>query len=45
MSSNQQKRKQLEEIYGKGSMFQKARTQEYLASFPRIKGIMQYVQN
>lgn len=44
MSNNKRKREQLEQIYGKGSMFQKAKTEEYIETLPRIKGIKQYVK-
>jgi len=44
MSGNKRKREELERIYGKGSMFQKAKTEEYIETLPRIKGIKQYVK-
>lgn len=44
MSSNKKKREQLEQRYGKGSMFQKAKTEEYIETIPRIKGIKQYIR-
>lgn len=44
MSDNKAKREELERIYGKGSMFQKARTEEYIETLPRIKGIQQYIR-
>ena len=44
MSDNKAKREELERIYGAGSMFQKARTEEYIATLPRIKGIKQYIR-
>jgi hypothetical protein len=44
MSDNKSKRDELEKIYGSGSMFQKARTEEYIATLPRIKGIKQYIR-
>lgn len=43
MSDNKAKREELERIYGAGSMFQKARTEEYIETLPRIKGIKQYI--
>lgn len=44
MSSNKKKREELERIYGKGSMFQKSRTEEYIETLPTIKGYKKYVK-
>jgi len=44
MSDNKSKREELERIYGAGSMFQKARTEEYIETLPRIKGIKQFIK-
>ena len=44
MSDNKHKREQLEEIYGRGSMFQKSKAEEYVETLPRIKGIKKYIQ-
>ena len=38
MSDNKAKREELEKIYGSGSMFQKSKAEEYVASLPKIKG-------
>ena len=44
MASNKKKREELEHIYGKGSMFDKAKTEEYISSLPRIKGYARFVK-
>lgn len=44
MSSNKQKREELEQIYGKGSMFEKAQSEQYIETLPRIKGYKKYIQ-
>lgn len=38
MGSNKKKRQELEQIYGEGSMFEKAKTEEYVSTLPKIKG-------
>lgn len=43
MSSNKSKREQLEQIYGKGSMFEKAQCEQYVETLPRIKGLKRYI--
>lgn len=44
MSSNKEKREELEQIYGKGSMFEKSLCEQYVESLPRIKGLQQYIK-
>lgn len=44
MASNKTKREELEKIYGKGSMFQKAKTEEYISTLPKIKGYKKFVE-
>lgn len=44
MASNKKKREELEHIYGKGSMFDKAKTEEYISSLPKIKGYARFVK-
>ena len=44
MSSNKKKREELERIYGKGSMFQKARTEEYIETLPTITGYKTFIK-
>lgn len=44
MSSNKKKREELERIYGKGSMFQKAQTEEYVETLPTITGYKQFIK-
>lgn len=44
MSSNKQKREELERMYGKGSMFEKSKAEQYIETLPRIKGVKQYIK-
>lgn len=44
MPSNKRKREELEQIYGKGSMFQKAKTEEYIETLPKIKGYRRFIK-
>lgn len=44
MASNKKKREELEKIYGEGSMFQKAKTEEYISTLPKIKGYQRFVK-
>ena len=44
MASNKKRREELEEIYGKGSMFDKAKTEEYISTLPRIKGYARFIK-
>lgn len=44
MSSNKQKREELEKIYGKGSMFEKSQCEQYVETLPRIKGYQKYIE-
>lgn len=43
MASNKTKRLQLEQIYGEGSMFQKSKAEEYIATLPKIKGYKKFI--
>jgi len=43
MSDNKSKRDELEKIYGSGSMFQKSKAEEYVASLPKIKGFKKFI--
>ncbi len=42
MASNKNKREELQKIYGKGSMFKKAKTEEYLSTLPNIKSFKKF---
>lgn len=44
MASNKKKREQLEEIYGKGSMFEKSHTEDYISTLPKIKGYKKFLK-
>lgn len=44
MSSNKTKRKELEKIYGKGSMFEKSHTADYVSTLPIIKGYKKFIE-
>lgn len=44
MASNKTKREELEKIYGEGSMFQKAKTEEYISTLPKIKGYKRFIK-
>lgn len=44
MASNRTTRLELERIYGEGSMYQKAKTDEYLSTLPRIKTYKKYLE-
>jgi len=44
MTSNRQKREELEKIYGKGSMFERSQCEEYIQTLPRIKGYQKFIE-
>lgn len=44
MASNKKRREELEAIYGEGSMFQKAKTEEYISTLPKIKGYKRFIK-
>lgn len=44
MNDNRIKREELQRIFGKGSMFQKSRSEEYIESLPKIKGFKRFVK-
>ena len=44
MASNKKKREQLEQIYGKGSMFEKSHTEDYISTLPKIKGYKKFIK-
>jgi hypothetical protein len=44
MASNKKRREELEAIYGKGSMFEKAKTEEYISTLPKIKGYKRFIK-
>ena len=44
MASNRTTRLELERIYGEGSMYQKAKTDEYLSTLPRVKTYKKYLE-
>lgn len=44
MASNKKKRDELQLIYGKGSMFEKSRCEEYIATLPKIKGYKRFIK-
>ena len=44
MSSNKTKRKELERIYGKGSMFEKSHAADYVSTLPVIKGYKKFIE-
>lgn len=44
MASNKKRREELEKIYGEGSMFEKAKTEEYISTLPRIKGYRRFIK-
>lgn len=44
MGSNKNKRRELEEIYGKGSMFQKSHVEDYVSTLPTIKGYKKFLK-
>lgn len=44
MASNKNKREELERIYGEGSMFQKAKAEEYISTLPKIKGYRKFIR-
>jgi hypothetical protein len=44
VSSNKTKREELERIYGKGSMFEKSHTADYVSTLPVIKGYKKFIE-
>lgn len=44
MGSNKRAREELERIYGKGSMFEKSHTADYVSTLPVIKGYKKFVE-
>lgn len=44
MASNKKRREELERIFGEGSMFQKAKTEEYISTLPKIKGYRRFLK-
>ena len=44
MASNKKKRDELQLIYGKGSMFEKSKCEEYIATLPMIKGYKRFIK-
>lgn len=44
MASNKKKRLELEAIYGKGSMFEKSKAEQYISSLPKIKGYKKFLK-
>jgi hypothetical protein len=44
MASNKKKRDELQLIYGEGSMFEKSRCEEYIATLPKIKGYKRFIK-
>lgn len=44
MASNKKRREELEQIYGPGSMFEKAKTEEYISTLPKIKGYRRFIK-
>ena len=44
MASNKKKREELQVIYGEGSMFEKSKCEEYIATLPKIKGYKRFIK-
>ena len=44
MASYKKKRDELQLMYGEGSMFEKSKCEEYIATLPMIKGYKRFIK-